>query len=420
MLPKNVRQIGVIEGNNRIYIEDYVMTYAKKIKGMAVLLGKQERAEDDNIFFISGLVEVKRDIFGSPAALNNEEWSLIYEDVKKYFIENEIIGWLLVRTDDLLAMDDDIRKTHEENFSGNHKILFLYDKGENEEIFYLSNTMGELKKQSGFYIYYEKNEAMQNYMVEKNPGEKVEDRYKDNAMEKVREIIAEKEPQKNDKKVINLMYGASTLLAAVVLVIGATMLDNYDKMKNMEETLSVISNNLEDNQTADNSDVKVEKIVGNTEQKEEVNILDKNITSNEEKIEQEEITPVKTPAADKPKDSVKEDEKTKDEKETSEKKEETTDKVEETANDAKDKEETDEKAVKPKQEEANDTKSETEEAKETSAKGKATYIVKEGDTLASISLHFYHSYNYVDKIQKLNKIDDSDKILEGQEILLPN
>ena len=158
------------------------------------------------------------------------------------------MGWLLVRKDVVLEIDEEIRRIHEDNFKGKNKILFLYDKGENDEAFYLANSLGDLKKQTGYYIYYEKNEAMQNYMIELNPGAKVEEEVKDNAMVKVREIIAQKEPQKNDKKMMNLMYGASTLLAAVVLVIGATMLDNYDKMKNMEETLNVISSNLSEDE----------------------------------------------------------------------------------------------------------------------------------------------------------------------------
>ncbi|MEG1459729.1 MAG: hypothetical protein RSJ40_10540, partial [Acetivibrio sp.] len=268
MLPKNVRQIGFIEGNKRIYIEDYVMTFAGKTEGMSVLLGRQEKEGEETVLYISGAVTVKNRTDEYPETLKNEDWSGIYEDVKKHFDTCEIMGWLLVRKDVIIEIDHEIRKIHEENFKGNNKILFLFDKGEGEEAFYLSNAMGELKKQTGFYIYYEKNEAMQNYMIEKNPDEKVEEKFKDEAMDRVREIIAQKEPPKNEKKVMNLMYGASTLLAAVVLVIGATMLDNYDKMKNMEATLNVISDNLEETKEMEKESkhrVEVEEIAGNTQ-----------------------------------------------------------------------------------------------------------------------------------------------------------
>lgn len=65
ILPKNVRQIGDIQGNVRIYMEDYVMTFIHKKeqqeeKGgfLGVFLGKTQRAEDEVRIFIRGLMEV--------------------------------------------------------------------------------------------------------------------------------------------------------------------------------------------------------------------------------------------------------------------------------------------------------------------------------------------------------------------------
>lgn len=396
MLPKNVRQIGQIEGNKRIYIEDYVMTYARKIEGMAVLLGKQEEEGEEQVLYISGAVNVKNVAYGYPTSLKNEDWSEIYEDVKTYFSNLEIMGWLLVRENVVLEIDEEIRRIHEENFKGANKILFLYDKQEKEESFYLSNRFGELKKQMGYYIFYEKNDSMQSYMMEKNPQEKVEEEIKDDAMVKVREIIAKKEPQKNEKKMMNLMYGASTLLAAVVLVIGATMLDNYDKMKNMEETLSVISDTLDQGKTEEESVVEVEKINGNTQT-----------------VEPEEIKTEETDDKETPKEIEKAEEETPESKEedTTKKPEEETEKPEEadTENDTEH-EKTDTK--KPEENTDSDTKP-------TIATEKKNYIVQEGDTLASISYKLYQSYDYVKKIQNLNEIENSDMIYTGQKLQLP-
>lgn len=416
MLPKNVRQIGQIEGNKRIYIEDYVMTYARKIEGMAVLLGRQEQEEEDTIFYIHGAVEVKNVAYGYPTALNNEDWSVIYADVKKHFLDYEIMGWLLVRKNVVLEIDEEIRRIHEENFKGNNKILFLYDKGENEEAFYLSNIMGDLKKQSGYYIFYEKNEAMQNYMIEKKPNEKVEEEKQDDAMVKVREIIAQKEPQKSEKKVMNLMYGASTLLAAAVLVIGATMLDNYDKMKNMEQTLNTISDSLEEGQTAEQDAedvvVQVEKMEGNTE-KEETEVNSDEIDLDAETTDPETIDPEDTDSETiNPEESEGETAKTDDgeDKPDSESSEKETGEAE----DGKEKEKEDGTEKSDGQQ-----AKETNETVETSASATSEYIVEQGDTLASISMKFYQSYAYMDQIQELNKIDDSDMIYAGQKLILP-
>lgn len=402
MIPKNVRQIGQIGSNKRIYIEDYVMTYARKIEGMAVLLGRQEYEEGNVLIYISGAVGVKEVAYGYPTLLTNEDWSEIYEDVKKHFMDYEIVGWLLVRKDVILEIDEDVRRIHQENFKGEDKILFLFDKGEGEESFYLSNAQGELKKQTGYYIYYEKNEPMQNYMIEKNQGEKVEDNFKDEAMEKVREIVSSKEAPERDKKVINLMYGASTLLAAVVLVIGATMLDNYDKMKNMEETLNTISSNLEEGEkAASNNGMEVEKITGNTQEEEKETPQKVNPTG------QGELTDNDTGKQELGDNSQKEKEASSDAE------------TEEGTSDNKQKKEEKEEKDRQSQESKTDKKNETEQDKETAAKGKGSYVVKKGDTLASISMTFYQTMNYVEKIQELNEIDDSDKIYEGQTLLLP-
>lgn len=414
MIPKNVRQIGQIGGNKRIYIEDYVMTYARKIEGMAVLLGRQEYEEGNTLLYISGAVGVKEVAYGYPTILTNEDWSEIYEDVKRHFMDYEIVGWLLVRKDVILEIDEDVRRIHQENFKGDDKILFLFDKGEGEESFYLSDARGELKKQTGYYIYYEKNEAMQNYMIEKNQGEKVEDTGRDEAMEKVREIVSAKDAPVKDKKVINLMYGASTLLAAVVLVIGATMLDNYDKMKNMEETLNTISNNLEEGEkTVSNNGIEVEKVSGNTQENKE-EPPEKEIPNSQGELTQENRKDNETgedSGSNPPPDSQ---EDTKDPKSLTEPES----KDESGADNEADNGDEEENEQKQDNQDSRDNK-ENEKDKEVSAEGRGSYIVKKGDTLASISLTFYQSLSYVEKIQELNGIDDSDRILEGQTLLLP-
>ncbi len=64
VLPKNVRQIGDIQGNRRIYMEDYVMTYIHRKEKqeeqgfLGVFLGERQETEEGTLVFIRGLVEV--------------------------------------------------------------------------------------------------------------------------------------------------------------------------------------------------------------------------------------------------------------------------------------------------------------------------------------------------------------------------
>lgn len=395
--PKNIRQIGQPDLAKKVYIEDYVMTYAKKITGMAVLLGQVTEEEGTLVVYISGAVEVKDAAYGYPVVLNNEDWSEIYADIKEYFPEEEIVGWLLVRSEAVQEIDENIRRIHKENFAGVNKVLFLYEQEEGNEAFYICDNQSMLRRQNGYYIFYEKNEAMQNYMVEKSGNSVDEEVVIEDPMEKVREVIASKESPKGEKKVMGLMYGASTVLAAVILVIGATMLNNYDKIKGMEETLSQISNNLtglesEVQQTESDNIVKVEKIAGNTE-------------SGEIEVPEETLSPETHGPAEA--DETEEEKKKEEEPEDLESDKEVV-KKEDTKPEEDKKEQTGEKTP------VDDTP-----ADETGAEAYKKYIVQKGDTLASICISAYNSMDNIKKIQKINDIDDTNMIYEGQVLLLP-
>lgn len=49
----------------------------------------------------------------------------------------------------------------------------------------------------------------------------------------------------------------------------------------------------------------------------------------------------------------------------------------------------------------------------------ASYVVKDGDTLSYISTKFYGDTKMVDKIMEVNGINDPNKIIVGNEIILP-
>lgn len=49
-----------------------------------------------------------------------------------------------------------------------------------------------------------------------------------------------------------------------------------------------------------------------------------------------------------------------------------------------------------------------------------SYIVRTGDTLSQIVWKQYHSFYYLDKVMKANNIKNSDKIYEGDCIILPD
>ena len=65
-LPKNIRQVGQSEGDTRIYVEDYVVTFlnerAKETPSeekLAILLGNTVEKDDQIYIFIHGAVAVE-------------------------------------------------------------------------------------------------------------------------------------------------------------------------------------------------------------------------------------------------------------------------------------------------------------------------------------------------------------------------
>lgn len=87
---------------------------------------------------------------------------------------------------------------------------------------------------------------MQNYMISMRkkigvtPSEIVEDR----AAKDFRSIVREKLEQNEQQKTTKWIYAASIFLVLVVLVIGVTTINNYDKMQSVQEALNVISENV--------------------------------------------------------------------------------------------------------------------------------------------------------------------------------
>ena len=94
----------------------------------------------------------------------------------------------------------------------------------------------------GHYIYYEKNPSMQNYMIatrKKNgvtPCEMVEDRAAKDFRSAVRVKLDEKERQNS-----RFVYLTSTLLIVVVLAIGISTVNNFDRMEAVQDSLESLS-----------------------------------------------------------------------------------------------------------------------------------------------------------------------------------
>ena len=86
VLPKNIRQIGEIQQDKKVYLEDYVMTFIRKREKDAqekdcagILLGTKEQGEAGVFMFVKGAVHLEEE----------EEQE---QKRQSYFPELEVLG----------------------------------------------------------------------------------------------------------------------------------------------------------------------------------------------------------------------------------------------------------------------------------------------------------------------------------------
>lgn len=173
--PKNIRQIGEPGAGRKILIEDYVYTYLRQLAEddltcmkTAILVGYPET----EVLYIQGAFEVdmgqeRKCWFG------NEQWRDIFEVLQNWFEGMEVVGWYLSNPGFPLALTEEVKVIHGRHFSGDQYVFLQMDALENEEVFYGKSEFG-LAPLNGYYIYYEKNEAMQAYMSGQKRGMGIE------------------------------------------------------------------------------------------------------------------------------------------------------------------------------------------------------------------------------------------------------
>lgn len=267
---KNIKQIGEVSSDKKIYIEDYAFTYINSIaynnpsdSQAGVLLGENQTDGDEKCVFIKGIIKAKlgTEVEEKGVYFNESVWNGIYSDVEKYFPDLSVVGWFAAIPEVTPERMMKLKKIHLDNFAGTMKTFYLIDTVEKEENFYLYEN-GELKKQKGYVCFYERNYEMQEYMLERRERKSSEDG-PDKVMKSIRNIIREKEELHEQKKNARFMYGVSTFMVIVILVIGINLMNNYQKMKKFDKSISSLIVQMSGNDTATQEEVvPVNKLEG--------------------------------------------------------------------------------------------------------------------------------------------------------------
>ena len=374
-LPKNIRQIGGPVGTTKVYIEDFVVTFLKAlttdkntfVRG-AILFGEKKSIDNETVIFIRGAVEgqnIELDL--DETVFDDKVWREIYQKKERFFPDLEVIGWALSRMGFSVRLNDKIKKTHFENFPGDGKVLYMTDHLEGEDAFYVYRGQ-DLVRQSGYYIYYEKNPMMQEYLIERNQKLKeavsyetmLEAKRDEKIVRQFRTIVQEKQKSSKTKDMMKRLSSSAAMLLVLILAGGMFY---YSRLDNSSSFGDAIHGAVETMGKGVKDNVSME------EENKESGTTTKQLPTSTEKADGTEAGT------------------TADEKKT------------ETGTTA--------------------ATASTQKSAQSMARGR-TYVVKKGDSLVSISRKMYGSRKYMYKILDANKIGPKEHIYPGQKLIIPS
>lgn len=434
-IPNNIRQIGENKGHQKIYMEDYAYTFLKRMSRedtetgcAAILLGEAKWKDSTSYIFIRSALKIEEaEITAEHMPFSDLVWGEIHKDIEKFFPDQEIIGWVLSLPGFNMNINDIIQRTHLDHFAGSQKTLFVMEPIEKEEAFYFYDN-NQLIRQAGYYIYYEKNEPMQSYMIEKNGNSSIEEteHASDRAVLDFRKIVSgKKEEQKTEGTTKRLLYGASACCMIALLAFGITFFNNYS---NMKSAVSKVSNAANQEQSESASvepaqettvpmpDAATDSAAAETEQTENTDKSDQNTST--ENNSQSITNPNTNSGGNKTAQETAADE----ELPENTSMETPAVKQQDSSASNSDSQETDKNSTAKQSESAAETDNENQpdtQKKAVSTMGNQRYVVRKGDTLTQISETYYGTIRKIDEICDANELSADDIIYEGQIILLP-
>lgn len=433
-LPDNIRQVGSVAQNRKIYIEDYVTSYIAQMvrdKGkdyaQAVLLGRAERKNEGMAIYISGAVHIDEKFPEENTAFSNEAWEVLYEDIKKYFDGLEVVGWArCVDEAGKDSVDDVVAYIHQNQFSGPDKLLLLYDSLDKEIYFYVRSN-GRMQWQPGYYIYYEKNEAMKNYRLDHRKMVSEEQQYEDTVLEGVRKKMAKHE-QERAKRTAYVVGGIGVIAATALLFLVATMQNNAAKIQELETTIEAMTGGRTEKE--EDTDTKKDVVETNFQIKDAIEGDGTNDRKNERttpdliNIDGQEET---AEPSNQEEQGRKNQEKIPDVSDTGDDTDKTDGNISggdtnKTGGDISGSDTNKTGGNISGKETSQDGNSSTKKDKSQTVEASSIlgyYTVKKGDTLSQISCDFYQSVEYTELICKANNIYDVDTIFEGQVLVMP-
>ena len=247
-LPKNIRQIGERDKILKLYLEDYVNTYLKRLQPLkgsdlrvGLLLGSREMREDVPFVFVDGALEmdsVTRE--GERVEFTEDAWKKAYQQVEQMFPKRTVQGWFLCGAPGCSLSPLNYWRQHSQYFTGKNQLMYLNAGLDGEEAVYITSSDGFYKLR-GYSVYYERNQMMQDYMVQQKDRGRAEEGVNDKAIQDFRRKMDERRSEAGQhKNTVGLLTGLCSVLGITLLAGGVAMFNNYKKLHQMESVIASV------------------------------------------------------------------------------------------------------------------------------------------------------------------------------------
>lgn len=421
ILPKNIRQIGEPDQKMRVYLEDFASTYLQKsqtykpeLTKVCMLYGREKEKNGHPVLFIQSAARIELCGKMTEDGVLEPDWKATEGIRRKFFPDQKLLGWSVIAGTEGRMTLEQAKSMHRHRFTGSCQVLFWSDGAEKEE-FWFTMGNGELTKLNGYYIYYEENRSMQEYMISHNPTDM--DRVgepEDKAVKDFRQVVERKHAggEKRAGQVMRIAAAACVVLA----IAGGIRVAGRQAGKNVGQTAATLVRQ----QWEQEADSTAKEMTESTVSTATVQ-TDSSLT---EEVIPEETSTVETSAAATDGAGVQTEEmkiagadvQLMGSDVTTETSAEI--KTEESAKTGENSPTTDSPVPEELTTDPADSVTESQ-TEETATAGYRTYQVKTGDTISSISQRYYGSMSKVREICELNRIEQQDLIYSGQILLLP-
>lgn len=474
-LPKNIRQMGKLGDTCQIYVEDFVYTYVhrtlhEEVKEneipAAVLLGKTYRRGSQEYIFISGAQQVdfsfvgESTVYAEPFLAEEEEgaertpdelsrqvdttvvpdidiveqpsaavasqdrqqlfWERVYQGIKEYFSDYELLGWYFSLEGSNLEVTTSMQQFFDATQEHGSRFLYYEDKLNRMDAFFVQ-AQGVLQRLEGYAVYYEKNPAMQEFLVAQNrhteplrTEKERENQEPSDVAQNYRAILNKLNERPIRKRHQPFVYVAGVAVLAVVAATGISQIGNYQNLKVLEHTLQTVSGNVqnadsknvqdkqtEDSKNADDQAANAQEQNADGQETDDENGSLQNQTTQGQPTENDGQVTLGQGKTDQSQSA------------------QNADQTAQNQSDKNNSQDVQSQKGAEESQEGQGNSSQAESANADTQNSARYYTVKKGDSLMSISKAVYHTTQKVQDICNANQIENMDMIYEGQQLLLP-